>query len=290
MSGMERRRRRPLGEQLKVILPIFLVWTFGFLLLLFVATRDEITSSAMLLDPTFTPGLSWHTGLVSNLGVLAWTVAASAAFAGSWLCVLGGRRNAARFLRHGGILGAVFLFDDLFQFHAILVPTWLGVDKIVPLFLIAAAGVAWVIVHRTEIMRTHMHLIGAAGVGMVLSVFIDTVVGPAPGDAGLIFEDGAKFLGALAWATYFVITTRDICRSVFTDALMVWPDQAIAALDAEVMNDGDSAPRGRHRRVPAPVAVEALRLEASVEDQLAALDGELEPVTEFEPSSAPSAR
>lgn len=257
---MERRRRRTLGEQLRVILPIFVVWTIGFLLLLFVGTRDQTTSSAMLLDPTFTPGLNWYSGLISNLGVLAWTVAAVAAAAGSWLCVMGGRRNAARFLRHGAYLGAVLLFDDLFQFHAILVPSWLGVDKIVPVFLIGVAGVAWAVSHRREIKRTHVHLIGAALVGMALSVFIDTTVGPAPGEAGLMFEDGAKFLGALAWATYFVITTRDICRSVFTDALMVWPDQAIAALA------GSEPPRGRHRRVDADEAPAAVATSAAGTD------------------------
>ena len=214
-------------------MPIFLVWSVGFIVLVFVGTRDDTTTSAMLLDPTFTPGLSWYSGLVSNLGVLAWTTAVVAAFAGSWICKLGARPGAGRYLRHGGLLGTVLLLDDLFQFHAIAIPGWLGVDKIVPLTFLAAAGAGWLFVHHQEIRRTHVHLLAAALVGMAVSLAVDTLVGPAPGESGLIFEDGAKFLGALAWATYFVVTSRDICRSVFTDALMVWPDEVVAELDRQ---------------------------------------------------------
>jgi len=247
-----------------VILPIFVVWSVGFVLLIFVGTRDESTSSAMLLDPTFTPGLSWYSGLVSNLGVLAWTTAVVAAAAGAWICRLGARPNAGRFLRHGAVLGAVLLFDDLFQFHAIAVPSWLGVEKIVPLTFLAAGGVAWIASHRREILRTHVHLLGAALVGMGLSVAIDTVIGPVPGETGLLFEDGAKFLGALAWATYFVITTRDICRSVFTDALMVWPDEVIAELRREQEGPAEAAR-------PAPAEVEASMPSLDVPDDAAEL-------------------
>lgn len=249
MSSAERRRRRTLGQQVRFIVPIFLVWSVGFILLIFVGTQDDMTTSEMLLDPTSAPGLSWYSGLVSNLGVLAWTVAVVAACSGAWLCRLGARPRARRFLRDGGVLGAVLLLDDLFQLHAEAIPETLGVEKLVPMILIALGGTAWVISHREEILRTHIHLLGAALVGMGLSFLIDTLLGPAPGESGLIFEDGAKFLGALAWATYFVITTRDICRSVFTDALMVWPDEAVAELRRQTPPAGaPGAHNGANRR------------------------------------------
>ena len=281
VSTVERRQRRTIGQQIRVILPIFVVWTVGFLLLIFVGTRSAGTSSAMLLDPTFTPGLSWYTGLVSNLGILAWTVAVVAAFAGAWLCRLGARKQAEQFLFHGALVALVLLLDDLFQLHAIAIPSALGVEKIVPVVMIGVALLAWAVRHRQEILRTHIHLLGAAAIGMGLSFAIDSIVGPAPGESGLIFEDGAKFLGALAWATYFVLTTRDICRSVFTDALMVWPDQVYAELYGELESQDPT---------PVPTLPDAASLESLVpvpELPLAASEGN-DPVEAVEAAETPA--
>jgi hypothetical protein len=123
----------------------------------------------------------------------------------------------------------MLLVDDLFQIHAILLPTELGVPKVLVEALIGAAIIRWFVKHRREIRRTHVHLLWAAMIGLVGSITVDAVLSPAPGDSWLVVEAGSMFLGQLAWATYFVVTTRDIGRSVFLDALMTWPDIAYDA-------------------------------------------------------------
>ncbi|HBX77135.1 MAG TPA: hypothetical protein DEG43_05790 [Acidimicrobiaceae bacterium] len=226
MTTNDRRTRRTPKELIKVVVPLLLVWTIGTGVLLLVASQPDDRIAAMLLDPSFSLGNVWYTGLISNLGILGWTTAVVCALTGSWLCGLGGRLKARRFLFSGSIVGAVFLFDDLFQFHAILVPAEIGIPKAIAESALVAIAVWWTVSNLREIGRTHTHLLLAAGVGLCGSFVVDILIDPAPGNLWLVAEDGAKFLGILAWATYFVVTARDICRSVFTEALMVWPDEA----------------------------------------------------------------
>ena len=59
----------------------------------------------------------------------------------------------------------------------------------------------------------------AAGFFMLAcSVVIDQLPLGFEAETSLIFEDGAKFLGILAWALYFVLTSIDIMRSVLYEA------------------------------------------------------------------------
>lgn len=230
MSSHERRRPRTLREKLHVAVPLLVAWGAGLAVMATVAGQSHENVGQLLMDPSFTLGTRWYTGLVSNLGILAWTVGAAAAFGGAWLCRMGGRARAGRFLIGGGVVGTILLLDDLFQFHSVLLPTELHIPKAVGLMMLGAPMVVWVSRHAREIRRTHMYLLVAAGLGLALSFVVDFNFAPLPGTGWNVIEDGAKFLGILAWSTYFVVTTRDISRSVFLDALLAWPDEAYEAV------------------------------------------------------------
>jgi len=226
MSQQERRQARTLRQKVRVAIPLVMVWGVGLVVMATVAGQSKERAGQLLMDPSFTLGMRWYTGLVSNLGILAWTVGAAAAFAGAWLCRLGGRARAAKFLIGGGVVGSLFLLDDLFQFHSVLLPSELNAPKFLGEILLGGPVLWWVASHLREIRRTHVHLLLAAAGGLALSFVVDAVYAPVPGQGWNIIEDGAKFLGILAWSTYFVVTTRDISRSVFVDALLTWPDAA----------------------------------------------------------------
>jgi hypothetical protein len=242
MPQQDRRQARTARERVRVAIPLVIAWGAGLAVMAAVAGQSTDRAGQLLMDPSFTLGAKWYTGLVSNLGILTWTVGAAAAFAGAWLCRMGGRTRAAKFLFWGGVVGAILLSDDLFQFHAVLVPADLDIPKFFGQAILGGAIASWGIAHLREIRRTHFHLLIAAGAGLALSFLVDSVYAPAPGQGWNIIEDGAKFLGVLAWATYFVVTTRDISRSVFVDALMMWPDAAYdsvyGALEDGVLEDG----------------------------------------------------
>lgn len=241
MATHERRQQRSLKERANVAVPLLIAWSVGVLVIAAVASQPSARASELLMDPAFTIGAKWYTGLVSNLGVLAWTVAVVAAFAGSWICELGGRHSAGRFLRRGGVVGAVLLFDDLFMLHAVLLPSEFAIPKPVGQALIGLALLGWAWAGRTEIRRTHTHLLVAAAAGMAMSYAVDAIWAPLPGDAMNVVEDGAKFLGVLAWATYFVVTARDIAKSVFVDALLTWPDAAYESVYEQLRDEDKPA-------------------------------------------------
>ncbi len=221
--------RPPSRDRVRVALPLIGAWTAGLIVMIVVATQSEERAAQLLLDPAHAPGLRWYTGLVSNLGILAWTVAVTAAAAGAWICRLGGRLSAQRFLVTGTLVSTMFLAEDLLQLHSSVVPDLTDLPKGIVETVSALVALRWVSQYRGEVRRTHRYLLVAAFGALAVSIVADLLVNPRPGEFAQVLEDGAKLLGVLAWSTYFVVTATDICRSVFTDALLTWPDEAYDA-------------------------------------------------------------
>lgn len=192
--------------------PLVIVWAAGLGILVAAIGQDVVEREELLLDPVAVGGLPWYTGLVSQLGVVCWAIAATVAGFGGYVASLVGRRAAAAFLVSGGALGVLLLVDDLFQLHAVLLPRWLGVPKSAVVAVHGVLAIAWIVVHRVELLRTRLHLIVACAL-----VFGASVVADAIGDGRgtwLVIEDGGKLLGILAWAAYLIATSVDIVRSV----------------------------------------------------------------------------
>ena len=184
------------------------------MLLLALVRQRAVPYEELLLDPAHYGDRPWYTGLISNLGILGWTTATVAAAIGGWIGRLVDRTGASELLGGGALLSGLLLLDDLFQLH-IIVPKTIGAPKTVFYVLYLVLATSWVIANRREIGRTRWQLLAAAVVALSISVAADrlaTNAGPS-----LIAEDSAKFLGILAWALYFVLTTRDITRSILTD-------------------------------------------------------------------------
>jgi hypothetical protein len=209
--GLERRRGFSLHDQLRLVVPLVVAWAFGFACLAGVALTSDV--GEYLLDPTWIGGAAWYAGVISQLGAIAWTTAGVAALFGGWISRIAGRLDASRFLFAGAAATAVLLADDLFGFHATLLPQ-LGIPKVVAELVIVSPAAAWVIRYRRDIRRTRYQVLAASVLANFVSGMIDATVGPGRYDFGVLFEDGAKFLGVLAWATYFGMTSRDIARSV----------------------------------------------------------------------------
>lgn len=211
----DRRSRVPIADQLRPLIPLAVVWCVALVMLLALIIQDVIPYRELLLDPSYASGAPWYTGLVSNLGILAWTTATVAAAAGAWVSWMGGRLGAAAMLRGGAILSTLLLLDDLFQFHSVI-PGRLGLPKSSFYLLYLVLTWWWVISERNELRRTKSKMLIAAGGAFAASIIIDQV-GLGSKDISLVLEDAAKFLGVLAWAMYFVITSRDITRSIITE-------------------------------------------------------------------------
>jgi hypothetical protein len=208
--------RRYVGHFRRSILPLSVVWTGGLVVL--GATLAHGNVRQLFLDPAYANGGPWWTGLVSQLGVLAWTTAAASAAWASWIARHTERVRAAAFLFRGALASVVLLLDDLIGVHAMF---WaLGpLGKPFGLTLVLAPVAAWFWTYRADIARTRWLLLVAAFLANGTSVLVDTLGSGSFSDQAALFEDGPKFLGILAWATYFVATTYDIARSALRSAL-----------------------------------------------------------------------
>lgn len=218
----ERRTRRTGFARFRPLIPLITIWSAGFVLILGVVLQRQVPYDELLLDPNNLAGVPWYTGLVSNLGVLGWATATVTGFFGAWIAHYGGRPAASRMLTWGATLGTLLLLDDLFQLHVMAEPLF-GVSKIMVYLLYLAVAASWTLTQRKELRRTRFVLLVAAAGAFAVSIGVDQVARRIPGfdrlDAGqiLLIEDAAKFLGVLAWAQFFVLTSGAIVTSIFTE-------------------------------------------------------------------------
>ena len=109
-----------------------------------------------------------------------------------------------------------------------------GVPKPAAQALVLVPLGAWVVRFWPDIARTRYPVLLASLGANGLSVVVDTLVNPGMGDGAVLYEDGPKFLGVLAWATYFVLTTCDIARSAMAERAA--RDLAISGSDEPPMS------------------------------------------------------
>jgi len=208
----DRRQGFGLTEQFRLLGPLLVAWTLGLGALVVLCLQDSVPFEQMTYDPVAAAGMPWYVGALSNLGIVVWSAAVVTAAGGAWVAARSERPSAARFLGVGSFVGTILLLDDLFQFHADLLPATLGVTKAVALGMVLAPGVAWVLCWRADIARARWLILASSGVGSLCALAAD-LFGNPDRSATLLVEDGAKLLAIVAWAVYFTTTTVDIVAS-----------------------------------------------------------------------------
>ncbi len=215
----DRRSSRTGLSRFRPLLPLAVIWALGCLLLVGLALQRRVPYDELLLDPNNLVGVPWYTGLVSNLGILGWTTATATGFFGAWIAHYGHRPAAASMLVDGAVLSTILLFDDLLQLHVVVEPL-VGIPKPAVYLFYLAVALRWVLRHRTELHRTRLELPVAAAGAFALSIGLDQVSFLVPwlsSSQRLLIEDAAKFLGVLAWAQFFVLTSGAIVTSIVTE-------------------------------------------------------------------------
>lgn len=210
----DRRAHRDFGDGVR---PLLVVWTIGVIVLAIVRVQRSAAPEELFLDATAVAGVHWYAGMVSSLGVLAWTVAVAGCSATAYVASIGERVGAARAFRRGAIVLSAHLLDDLFGFHADLLPRLTGMPKPVWIAALVALTVLWLVPAFPELRRTRWGLFVAGGAGLAVSLAVDQRFGRG-GEWYLLAEDGPKFLGVLALAAWSVTSAADVIGSVVTEA------------------------------------------------------------------------
>jgi len=213
----DRRSPYHLGSALRPLAPLAAAWSAGATLLFFLRWQSAISTEQLVLDPNSYHRLPWYSGFVSNLGILGWGMAAMSAGFAYWACRQVGRTRAQEAFGAGALLSSLLLLDDLFQLH-IVVPTYLGLPKASFYGLYGVATVVWLASNWVELSRTRWQLLSASALVFSLSLVADQLVYPS--SQQLLLEDSLKFLGIVAWAQYFVLSSTDTVRSIIEQS---WP-------------------------------------------------------------------
>lgn len=221
----DRRRAVAFRRQLRLASALAIVWSFGLLAIAVAGSRNDAEIEELFLDPAYLAGSPWYTGLFTNIGILAWTVAVVAAAGGAWVAARAGRPSVVPFLASAAAMTALLLADDLFQLHADVLPSS-GMHALAAKIVIVAPVPVWTWVNRNEIVRTRWLLLACAFAGFGASLLVEMAGSSATSTRILVAEDTGKLLGVLAWAQYFLLTTVDITRSVIDAALARRAEQA----------------------------------------------------------------
>lgn len=214
--------------------PLVVSWLLGSLLWAAVLGQRRVPIHQLLLDSVAVGGVAWYSGLVSALGILLWAGAVCANAATAFVAFHGGRRRATRVFRGAAVFFSVLLIDDLFLLHSNLLPDVLHISKQFILLAEAGLGALWFFPSWPEIRRTRWLILAAAIACFTMSLLIDTFAwGHGSPGVILVLEDGPKFFGTLALATWAVVTSADVIRSVVHDSApssdAVSPEDAISS-------------------------------------------------------------
>jgi hypothetical protein len=209
-SVEDRRRSRSPRHQFLALGPLLVVWAVTASLLYLSAAQNEVPTEQLFLDPASMSGQPWYSGLLHEVGILAWTVGATAAAGGAWISWLTGRPGSMRFLASGSALTLLLLGDEVIGFHAGIGPRF-GISKLASVGALVVLAALWSVSNWREIRRTRWLALLASLVALAASIALDYERRGT--NLNVFYEDAPKLLGIVGWATYFVFTTVDITLS-----------------------------------------------------------------------------
>jgi hypothetical protein len=189
----------------------------GLLLLAGVALQTRAPIIYLMKDPFTAVQLSKecchvYYGLVSNLGVMVWTTAAAVCLFTALLLIHLGRHGAEPiFLAAAGLFTGWLALDDFFMIHEDVLPLF-GVPQPLTYAGYASAAGLYLLLSWRQILRSRPVLMALAMALLGTSVVIDVLV-HSESTLHVFMEDGAKFLGILAWAGFHVNAALDLAAA-----------------------------------------------------------------------------
>jgi hypothetical protein len=161
-------------------------------------------------EPSEVLDAPFYTGFLFHIGLLIWFTSAVVCLFGGMLIVERAGRDAALPVLAAGVLSLVLSLDDALRVHEDVLPGKLGIPKAGGYALYGLAVVGWLATFRSFVRRSDWPLLALAVALLGCSVVLDRAFVEHQRH---VFEDGAKFLGIVAWTLYFVRTTHARVRT-----------------------------------------------------------------------------
>jgi len=149
-------------------------------------------------------------GILSNLGIFLWCIAASTCFFAAILLRDIKQAKYCSFLFSSALLSAYLMLDDAFLLHEDFVPKYFGINEKVVFVILGIAVLLYLKSFMSVIVKTKYGTLLLAFAFLSLSVVIDGILEPwlvRLGHWEYLIEDGAKWLGIVSWCIYYVNTS-----------------------------------------------------------------------------------
>ncbi len=196
---------------------IFFQLPAGLILLfvVFLKIAFDVSTGDLLRDANAVSHRPPYVGMVSNLGILAWCATACICLFTAFLSHPKGI-NVESFLLYSGILSAILMFDDLFQFHDEAFPEYLNLSE--ELVLLSYGLFALIIFYRHKdiILSTNYLILLTCLALFFISIVVDQFFKEIPAEK--LIEDGAKFTGILTWLGYYLQISYETLKKKITAA------------------------------------------------------------------------
>lgn len=164
----------------------------------------------MMGDPAAVAGWPFYLGLVSNVGGILWTAAASIfLFSFRVQRASGGNAEHARFLLCSGLFVGVLGLDDFFMLHEDVLPKYFAIGQWLVVGSYGLAAALYVVRFASVIAQGAYPVFVAAVAMLAASVALDQIQDRfSIAFAGIGFcEDAAKLLGIGLWLIYAIDTS-----------------------------------------------------------------------------------
>jgi hypothetical protein len=165
-------------------------------------------------------GRNFYYGALSNLGIILWSIAATLCiFSSIYLKRYNHNSPFRLFLLHGGILTTLLLLDDVYMWHEVMFPVYLGIRTHLVYATYLSYALYFIIRFRKEIFKTEYLILLASILLMSLSVLIDVIHDSHRfevfllnltgfsftqlSEISVLLEDTSKGLGIFTWLIYF---------------------------------------------------------------------------------------
>ena len=175
-------------------------------IILFVANLFEVNFSDLVKDPATVTDTHPFVGMISNLGIILFAIAAAYSFFSYYLLRHSHlHKKSKQFLLVLGLFTTILTLDDLFLIHEY--SFILGVSEKYIYLLYALLSIAFFLSFNKEILNIHKNYFFLAIVFFAISVLSDQFLYSDPSSSlKSVIEDGAKFLGIVNWMTFIIKT------------------------------------------------------------------------------------
>lgn len=188
------------SNRLRIFIILF-ISAFLASLVLLVWFLEGVPISNLTRDPVAIVEVPFYTGFFSQLGIFFWAATATLCFFSAKMT--SNRPESRMFKRYLFLSGLLTLFlglDDIFLFHELVFPIYLGIPQQVVFIIYGILVLSFLLKFYSVILNTEYILLITAFFFFGLSVSLDLF--HLPNVNPFFFEDGCKMAGIVSWVFY----------------------------------------------------------------------------------------